>query len=276
MNDLQKKQLEILKEFIRVCEKHNLRYFLVGGTCLGAARHHGFIPWDDDMDLFLTRENYQKLLKVAPQEFKEPYFFQNALTDKKFFIGYSRLRNSETTGILKWEESLDYNNGVYIDIFVFDAFIDDKTLVAKQRRRAKFYGKLAEHYYATGEKRNWWQRLTLSVFQHTFCKVVPYETLIRLYEKELRRYEGKTDKYAMLTHDDSFLNYCDKEIIQDTIYVDYEMIKVPVPKEYDRFLTNQYGDYMQFPPVEERGMWHGDNIIYDPDVSYKEYIKNHG
>ena len=268
-------EMDMMKHLLDVCRRHDIQIFAYAGTLIGAVRHKGFIPWDDDMDFFLTRENYEKLRKVAAEEFTYPYFFQNARTDKQFFIGYSRLRNSETTGILKWEKSLDYNNGVYLDIFVMDAFINDRELVRKQRRKAKFLGKLMEHYYATTEKRNLLQSVILKIYQHTFCKLVPYETLMEKYDRTLRMYEGKTELYAMLTHDDSFNNYFSPEDISETIWMDFENIQVPVPKGYDRMLTTQFGNYMEFPPVEDRGNWHEDNIIYDPDTPYKDYIRNH-
>ncbi|MBR4461149.1 MAG: LicD family protein [Erysipelotrichaceae bacterium] len=268
-------ELDMLNHLLDVCKKHDIQMFVYAGTMLGAVRHNGFIPWDDDMDFFLTRENYEKLRKVAPEEFKEPYFFQNARTDRQFFIGYSRLRNSDTTGILRWEKSLDYNNGIYLDLFVMDAFINDRKLVTKQRRKAKFLGKLMEHYYATTEHRNLGQRIILKLYQNTFCKLVPYDRLMEKYDQTLRMYEGKTDLYAMLTHNDSFDNWFSKEDVSETIWMDYENIKVPVPKNYDKMLKIQFGDYMKLPPVEERGFWHGDNITYDPDTPYKDYIREH-
>ena len=268
-------EIDLLQELLRVCEKYGLRVFLYAGSMLGAVRHKGFIPWDDDMDLFLPREDYDKLVEVAPKEFKEPYFLQNALSDREFFIGYSRLRNSNTTGILKWEKSENYNNGVYIDIFVMDRFINDKEKVAEQRKKAKFYAKLAGHYYAEGGNRSFSRKILLSVFQNTFCRLVPYETIISKYNQTLRMYEGQTSKYAILTHTNSFKNCCDEEDIKETIYVDYENIKVPIPANYDKMLTTQYGDYMKYPPVEERGVWHEDNITYEPDIPYKEYIRSH-
>ena len=81
--------------------------------------------------------------------------------------------------------------------------------------------------------------------------------------------------YAMLTHDDSFINFFDSADIAETIWMDFENIKVPVPVNYDKMLRTQFGNYMEFPPVEDRGNWHEDNITYEPDVPYKEYIRSH-
>lgn len=268
-------ELDLLNQLLAVCKKYDLKVYAYAGTMLGAVRHKGFIPWDDDMDLFLLREDFNKLVEVGPKEFKEPYFLQNAYSDKEFFIGYCRLRNSDSTGILKWERSENYNNGVYIDIFVMDAFINDREKIRKQKKMTKFYAALAGHYYAGTQMRNTKQKILLSLYKNTFCKLVPYETVLKWYEANLRKYEGQTTRYGMLTHDDSFVNNFDIKDIKEVVMMDYENTKIPVPSGYDNMLKTQYGDYMQFPPVEERGIWHGDNITYDPDTPYKEYIRTH-
>ena len=125
-------ELDLLNELLKVCKKHNIKVCAFAGTILGAVRHQGFIPWDDDIDVALTRENYEKLLQVAPSEFKNQYFFQTIQTDPNYFFGYARLRNSLTTGIIVGNDRLDYNNGIYVDIFVLDGKVDDDALLKKQ------------------------------------------------------------------------------------------------------------------------------------------------
>ena len=115
-------ELDLLAEFDRVCKKYNISYSLDSGSLLGAIRHKGFIPWDDDIDIIITRPNYNKLLDIVLKnnEFKEPYFFQCAYTDKNYIRGHAQLRNSDTTGILKSEVNCDcvFNQGIFIDIFI--------------------------------------------------------------------------------------------------------------------------------------------------------------
>ena len=108
--------IRIAEDIISLCEKEKIWYELGGGTALGAIRHHGFIPWDDDIDVALSRDDYNKLCEVADKEFSDPYFFQTALTDKNYFVGHARLRNSNTTGIVSFLCDHIYNNGIYIDI----------------------------------------------------------------------------------------------------------------------------------------------------------------
>jgi len=123
-------QLDLLYEFDRVCKLHGLRYFLDSGTCLGAVRHKGYIPWDDDIDVIMLREDYNKLLEIGPSAFKSPYFFQNAMTDADIPLGYSKLRRDGTCQIKKAviKEKLQCHNGIWIDIFVLDALPEDEQL----------------------------------------------------------------------------------------------------------------------------------------------------
>ena len=121
MNDLQKCQLNILKDFIKVCEKNNLRYYLVSGTCLGAVRHQGFIPWDDDIDVGMPREDYNKLITLQ-KDFNERYFIQTYKTDKKYLYNFAKIRDSETTYIENNFMTTQINHGVWLDVFPLDGF----------------------------------------------------------------------------------------------------------------------------------------------------------
>lgn len=107
-----------MEEFDRVCQKHNLTWFADYGTLLGAVRHQGFIPWDDDIDVSMFRDDYMRLLAVAPDEFTEPYFFQNTYTDILVTV-FSKLRDSRTTAI-EFPDIPDMNQGIFIDIFPLD------------------------------------------------------------------------------------------------------------------------------------------------------------
>ena len=150
-------ELDLLKKFITICRKHNLAYCASSGTLLGAARHHGFIPWDDDIDLFLMWDDYKKLMEVAPKECEYPYFFQSHHTEPEGEASACRLRRSDTTGCTQWEmETISdptYNRGVFIDIFpLFD--VPNSLLMRKlQHRLVMFWWKCIRGHDAMREKR---------------------------------------------------------------------------------------------------------------------------
>ena len=119
-------ELERLDEIERVCKKYDITYFADWGTLLGAVRHKGFIPWDDDIDIMMLRDQYDLLCSHA-DEFEEPYFFQTFDTDEGYFRGHAQLRNSNTTGVLVDEvkKNVPFNQGIFIDIFPYDNVPDD-------------------------------------------------------------------------------------------------------------------------------------------------------
>ena len=139
-------ELDLLSELLRVCGKYNIQISATSGTTLGAIRHQGFIPWDNDIDMGMLREDYEKLCEVAPFEFKEPYFFQTEYTDHGSLRGHAQLRNSKTTAILMTEKKrhLKFNQGIFIDIFPFDRVVDDET---KRKREQKHIIRLKKITY---------------------------------------------------------------------------------------------------------------------------------
>ena len=135
-------QLRIVRKVLEVCKKHEIPIWADGGTLLGAVRHKGYIPWDDDIDLFMTRENYDRLLKVAPTEFKSPFFFQCAYTDKLYCRGHAQVRYEGTTALVKNDVDRKFHCGIFIDIFIYDALPADKEEFVRRIIRAERLRKL--------------------------------------------------------------------------------------------------------------------------------------
>ena len=124
------KELDILEKIIKICEENDIKYSLCGGSLLGAIRHKGFIPWDDDIDVCMKREDYSKFLTIAEKELSYPYFVQYSKTEKMYTRGHAQIRNSETTAILKVETTSygknNYNKGIFVDIFPLDNVPDNR------------------------------------------------------------------------------------------------------------------------------------------------------
>lgn len=274
-------ELDLLAEFNRVCKKYDLKYSATGGTMLGAVRHHGFIPWDDDIDLMMLRDDYERLCKIASAEFKEPYFFQTEYTDPGSLRRHAQLRNSQTTAIRQVEEQWHYsfNQGIFIDIFPVDAVIDDKEKFQKQRNEAMA---MKESYM---EKAKWTVRYHdgPNVFKNVLKRTVKlaknvihrdhldYQKDYHRFENICARYNNEETKYLSLLsfQFDNPKHYKTRAGWQNIEYVPFEFMEIPITADYDEVLKIQYGDYMVMKQV---GAIHGDLII-DTDHSYKDYWK---
>lgn len=279
--------LDLLVEFDRVCAKHGIKYVADGGTLLGAVRHGGFIPWDDDIDLIMKRSEYERLCSVA-HEFKRPYFFQNKDTDLMALRGHAQFRNSDTTGILKGETEngrplYSFNQGIFIDIFVMDNVPDD------DGEAEAFMAELAERKERLFRVRSNMRPLTLSALRRlvrhpsALCEFA-YQRIYDAFHKEpllkkmadgfdeaAKRYDGtKTKRFSHLT----FMPHPPKKFLFDSAILDelkrhaFEMVSVPVPVRAEEYLSQDYGDWREH--VVGTSL-HG-GLIVDTERPYTEYL----
>lgn len=276
-------ELDLLAEFDRVCKKHKIQYIASGGTMLGAVRHHGFIPWDDDIDIMMMRDEYEKLCKIAPSEFKHPYFFQTEDTDPGFMRFFARLRNSETTAIQEFEgiSHFRYNQGIFIDIFPMDAVTEDKELFEKQYQDGKAVKKKIFKANIWGHHLPYTKTLGYKIKKHIIIPL--FGNLIekhfnanKLYHQFMDiccRYNGENTEYVTLFCFEFKNNkhYIKRKDMDDIIDIDFEFLKIPIIANYDEALRWKYGNYTEL--VKDPN-YHGD-IIFDTNIPYKEYLKTH-
>lgn len=264
-------ELDLFLELLRVCNKYDLKIFGMYGTLLGAIRHQGFIPWDDDMDFIMLRDDYEKLVKVAKNEFQYPYFLQNALSDQKFFNGYARFRNSETSGIISFNNSAEYNNGIFIDIFILDGRVENEFLFRKQMFENKILRVLLCSYYAEAKYLSGLKKRLYCSIRPIIRRITTYQALYEKYIEVVTRY-NESKKVATITYTPTSYKTMNRSYFEKQCYVPYEFTKIPIPAPWiaDILLRQEFGDYMRFPPVEERGKCHEHIIEFDPDVPYKE------
>lgn len=262
-------ELDLLSRLLQVCEKHNIKAIVYAGTLLGAIRHGGFIPWDDDLDVAMDRDNFNKLCSVACQEFSEPYFFQTALTDRKRFISEARLRNSRTTACVKGQETVDYNNGIYIDVHVIDGIVARGWRRTFQNVAKRVLRKGLVLYYQDDVG-----NLVYAIARLLF-RTFSYESVYNMYQRVLAMYTKSSEWLGLVTHGDWFMDryYLSKKDLDCITAHDFEGISVPIPCNYDDILTRTYGDYMTFPPEVSRGAWHEGRIFFDPDSSYLDVLR---
>lgn len=266
LDELKIVELDILKQFIKVCDKLKINYFLAGGTLIGAVRHKGFIPWDDDIDVCMLREDYDKFIKEAQKHLPKNYFLQTYETDKNYLNCFSKIRNSDTTFIETSVNSIDMNHGIYIDIFPLDNLYKINSLKEKL-----IHFKLYEHYYSNSKKLTHKLFLLLSkIIYRRKSKLQLCKLKDKIYKQ---KNNSKTEKIVCYSgawglKKESHL----KEDFEDFTIVDFEGIKVKAPIGYDRVLRDTYGDYMKLPPKEKRIAHHYADVI-DTKKSYLEYMK---
>lgn len=284
-------QMDLLMKLDEVCRKHKILYMACGGTMLGAIRHKGFIPWDDDIDIMMSREDYEALCAVADKEFAAPYFFQTEYTDPGTCRGHAQLRNSETTGLIKSEAKyhFSFNQGIFIDIFPLDSIPDNQqkkkffvfmnrlnaSLVYKAARFGALYEDYERYHRETGKKTGKAKALAGKVL-HWFVETFHIERVFfKRFDRYMQSQNGKNTKKAGLI---ALLKVLDryswnkKDLFSELVEVPFEFTTIPVPKEYEAILTHSYGNWHEF---VVGGSVHG-GLIYDTGLSYQEYFKKRG
>lgn len=275
-------ELDLLAELDRVCKKNNVKYFACAGTMLGAIRHGGIIPWDDDIDVMLFRSDYIKLCKIANQEFQYPYFFQTEYKDPGSMRGHAQLRNSKTTAILASEEkyNLKINQGIFIDIFPLDNVPDltaERENFFKKLNKIKYkafhFAFITYRYYP--EQSNSIKNI-LKNFRHFFMMTINIlsrgNRLYKKYEKTMQSYNNITTSHAgiLALYDQTERFIWDKtDLNSQIIDFQFEMLKIPIQKNYKNILAKTYGKWDIF---QRNNAVHG-SLKYNPYESYKTKTK---
>ena len=270
MNELQKVELDLFMCFSEICEKLNLTYFLVCGSAIGAARHGGFIPWDDDMDVGMYREDYNKFMELASTFLPEGIFLQNYKTDPNYPLVFAKLRNSNTTYIEKALSKFDINHGIYIDIFPLDGYPENIKEQKKFAKRKKMYLRKIGCVFT-------FERSKKAKVLGVVLKALGYH---KRTAKTLAKYEAFISKYSV-KESNLICNhgtwYGERDYIPVEYYGDgsdamYEGIKVRVPEKCDEYLTALYGDW-RTPPPPEKQKGHHYYEICDTEKPYTVYRK---
>lgn len=249
MNKVQHKILEVYKEIKHICEKNDIHYYAIGGTALGAVRHQGFIPWDDDMDLGIPIDDFERFKKLCNKELQPPYEFTELL-----WIG-GKVHNSSTT-FLETPCLMHFKNyyGVYVDIFPLIGSPNDP------QERKKFQDELESYKNRS------------MVFDRFPESSNSNEKSLKKERTELiHRYKTKTSKKLLEFSFGSFHSNS-AEGLKKPIIMKFEDTTIPVSSTYDEDLTDQYGNYMKIPPIQEQQR-HLEYAIIDFDTPYRNYYQ---
>lgn len=245
-------ELAMLKEVDRICKKHNLQYYLCGGTLLGAVRHGGFIPWDDDLDIYLPREDYDRLAKVIDEDLDSKMFYQDWFKEKGYPYNFAKIRMNGTKFVQSEISQCNMHHGVYIDIFPLDNVPDDESeRLAHLKRITRLKTLLAVSYMSykkSGKRRSVPQCVLITLVRLFFSQQGIHQKL----EKEMRKYNTiKCSHFAQKTGTNAIKEVYPKKWFEKAVDLKFEDMKCPSPSAIDEYLTYFYGDYMTPPPKEQ-------------------------
>ena len=262
---IQEIELEIFDEIIRICKKYNLKYALIGGSTLGAVRHHGFIPWDDDIDLGMPRKDYEKFCELCKTELDAKRFMlQNFDTEPNCGLIFGKVRRLNTTLSEYYSYHIDMNQGVWVDIFPYDYVSNNATTRKSDIRSLKFYQNLyiIKCGYKFPNNRSNTLKIAYDIAKGGL-RLWSKNRLIKKVKQIMIKYDKDTTDYIFPYGG----VYTDKDLLpgdtfDNLIQVSFEGRKVNIYKEFDKYLTTLYGDYMKLPPVEKRGNGSG-HIVHE-------------
>lgn len=271
LRKLQLKSLEMGSYFVSFCKENNLLCYLCGGGAIGGLRHKGFIPWDDDLDFFMPRKDYEKLVKLWNEKAdidKYTLVKSNSnLVDHNLFI---TIRDNETTAIKPYQKGLNISHGIALDILPLDGCPTGSF----NRKMQIVWGLVYSLFCAQvlpekhGGIKKFVSKILLGIFRSSNVRY----KIWRFAEKKMTKYD--IDNSELITELCSGPYYMKKiykkEWFIDNLYIDFEDTKLPIPIGYDGYLKTAFGDYMKLPPKEKQ-VPHHDLLLLDLDNSYIDY-----
>lgn len=270
MDKMHQIQLEIFKNLIEVCQKLELKYFLVHGSLLGAVMNNKFMPLDDDIDIAMPRTDYEKLLEKGNELINKKYFIQANKTDKNYPLDFAKVRDCDTTYVAELFRNIDMNHGMFIDIFPIDFYDQNNFKRRYNSLRLSILSVRISKVYA-------FDKVSLKSKLLRFAAMVIYPS----YHKALRKKEKifcsvKKGKFIRLTGAKTQENKIPAEWFKETVKINFEGIESCAPKMYHEYLTQIYGDYKNRTLLEDKE--HSDDsveinaCVFDPEKAYKHYI----
>jgi lipopolysaccharide cholinephosphotransferase len=239
-------QLNLLKDFIIFCKKNKLRYYLVYGSALGAVRHHGFIPWDDDIDVGMPRNDYEKFIELwGVSRTNKQLFLQTSKTDPHFPLLYAKLRLNGSLFLESYFKHLAMHHGIFIDIFPFDGVAENKFQRMYSRIMVRSLKRLIISKLEIRGKNLFFELLLFLI-----SRIIPMRVLSKMAKKIVtaHRYD-ESRKVSCLVEDQIPV---DRSVFGVGKIGEFEEMSVVLPSNVEEYLTMMYGDYMSIPKVSER------------------------
>ena len=267
LRDVQIEMLKIAKEVKRVCDENGIQYFLDSGTLLGAVRHKGFIPWDDDLDIGMMREEYDRFMEVAPSCLSSNYYLQTWDTDSGYPMPFAKVRKKGTVYLEAVAQYSRAGYELYVDIFPYDVYPSEKTQRIAQGMKLEFYKNILLmqcHYAPWNGKRSLLARIKSRMLYLPFMilsALFKRETIKRKYNDTMRLYNRHPTKYVYENGGASRYGkwVMPMECFESFIPLPFEDSSFSAPVGWDMYLKSAYGDYMTPPPEGKRENRH--NIL---------------
>lgn len=272
IQSIQNIELEMFSAFCEVCDTLGIKYYLLGGSVLGAIRHNGFIPWDDDIDIGLFREDYELFNKKAQSLLPKYFFVQNYKTDPECLIGYTKLRDSRTTFIETSYKKQNMNHGIFIDIFPLDYYPEKLSEQKKLQLKNKTLGyRIYGDFYIPKQSNTSLVKDVIKKFASMVLKL--------LFPNTTRVLKQRDDLIKSIPKSKFISNYYgaygEKETVPiewfgEGIECSFENLYVRIPSQYDSYLKHLYNDYWKLPPLDLREPHHFVEMV-DVNSPYSNY-----
>lgn len=267
LREIQLAEFGVLQKLAELCRQLDLRYYLFYGTLLGAVRHQGFIPWDDDVDVAMPRPDYEKLLAYCSENAQAlaPLYLMHCRTDKKYIYPIARL--CDTRYFVDYEGTVDYGLGLFVDIYPLDGCGDTEAEAKKIHRKNDILQRLT-HLAGTDKFRpslkGGLHRTAVKFVSYYYTKLLGARHFALKADKNSRRLPFEESKYVSCTVWFDWYHRFDKAFLAEPTYLPFEGEQFSVPAGWDSLLTDWYKDYMQLPPADQRIGHH----------YYKAYLKD--
>jgi len=268
IRDVQEKILEIMRYIDKLCRENDITYFIMGGTALGAVRHGGFIPWDDDLDIFMTPAEYGKFKNIFERKSSEEYILQEWRTTPNY-LEYAKVRMHGTTFIeYVYKDRNDMHHGIYVDIMILH-----KCPLELWKQKLIYLQSKYVTLYALSQ-RNWVPKSMVQTAALAFLKILPNKMLVKWCYKNIYRYDNleKDFKWCYFITPAKFRQgIFDASMFLQPTNIDFEGVALLASENIKKYLEYRYGDYMRLPSEEQRkAAVHA--YIYDVEKDYTEYV----
>lgn len=268
VRDVQVKILETMKYIDKICRENDITYYIMGGTALGAVRHGGFIPWDDDLDIFMTPSEYEKFKVAFEKENSDKFVIQEWRTAKKY-LEYAKVRMNGTTFIEEqFKGRTDMHHGIYVDIMILHKVTNSKFT----QKQVYYYSKFVTLYALS--QRGWKPKTKAQSFVLKLLKIMPCKLMANICYKKIYKYDNleKDFKYCYWITPAKFRNgLFDSDFFSNPVDVPFEDTKLLGSEKIKEYLEYRYGDYMKLPSEEQqKAAVHA--MIFDTEKDYKEYL----